>query len=250
MSKPLLHFVITRFNLKRKEEPPAEWLERRVQLFERYCLPSLIAQHNKDFYWLVLFGDSLEDSPEWLRDCIKKWCVECEMLYPLFCGDWRHSTIGGCVEDFIRSRMATEKARHILTTRIDNDDGMHVGFTKDLRIHALSSIALGVDSQILDPQYGVRYHEGKKQFLRWHRRCGPFISLLKKYHPDKKLVTVHSMGAHTEAHKVAPIKAMDPNTLYWLQVLHDTNISNKLKGNEPVIKQKNLKGFDWLELPA
>ncbi len=56
------HFVITLFNLKLWTQDKNnvstrtdEWLEKRFELFENYCLPSLKAQTNKNFVWLCLF---------------------------------------------------------------------------------------------------------------------------------------------------------------------------------------------------
>ncbi|MGM9778607.1 MAG: glycosyltransferase, partial [Prevotella sp.] len=53
------HYLLTRFNLrlwphnKVGEETQTEaWLRRRVELFERYTLPSVVAQSCLDFVWI------------------------------------------------------------------------------------------------------------------------------------------------------------------------------------------------------
>ncbi len=54
------HFLFTRFNLRNeswnstKNANPVlteEWLEKRFDLFERFCLPSVKAQINQNFRW-------------------------------------------------------------------------------------------------------------------------------------------------------------------------------------------------------
>ena len=57
-----MHFIITRFNLRiwqqDKNNIPthtSEWLEHRFELFEKYCLPSVENQTNKNFIWLCMF---------------------------------------------------------------------------------------------------------------------------------------------------------------------------------------------------
>lgn len=56
------HFVITLFNIKIYQKDKAkrdvltdEWLRERLDLFERYCLPSMKQQTDKDYVWLCLF---------------------------------------------------------------------------------------------------------------------------------------------------------------------------------------------------
>ena len=58
------HFIITRFNIKNqgweydkncKEVNNDEWLRHRIEIFEKYCLPSILNQTEKNFLWLVYF---------------------------------------------------------------------------------------------------------------------------------------------------------------------------------------------------
>ena len=62
MANEYKHFLITRFNLKKKgwettknneKIQTEEWLRHRFELFEAYCLPSVINQSNQDFIWYV-----------------------------------------------------------------------------------------------------------------------------------------------------------------------------------------------------
>ncbi len=64
------HYLITRFNLKtanwavtkNKEALLTEaWMNHRLWLFENFCLPSVAAQVNKDFEWLIYFDLSTPD---------------------------------------------------------------------------------------------------------------------------------------------------------------------------------------------
>ncbi len=57
------HFVITRFDLAadgrpvRKRTAPG-WLDRRFDLFETFCLPSMAGQTITPFHWLVYFDEA------------------------------------------------------------------------------------------------------------------------------------------------------------------------------------------------
>lgn len=55
------HFILTRFNLnlwhKDKNDNEInrnEWLAYRLNLFETYCLPSVVAQTEQNFKWIIL----------------------------------------------------------------------------------------------------------------------------------------------------------------------------------------------------
>ena len=57
------HFVLTRFaedvfkqSRKIKVE---EWLNNRIKLFEKFCLPSIMNQTNKNFKWLLFIDKNL-----------------------------------------------------------------------------------------------------------------------------------------------------------------------------------------------
>ena len=57
------HIIITRFNLDFEDDPQArclqpEWLEKRFDLFETYCLPSVLQQTCQNFTWVILSSDA------------------------------------------------------------------------------------------------------------------------------------------------------------------------------------------------
>ena len=68
-SQEFTHLILTRFNTVVGFAPSArgldqDWLEARLLLFERYCLPSIAVQRGASFTWLV-FCDAA--SPEWFK---------------------------------------------------------------------------------------------------------------------------------------------------------------------------------------
>ena len=78
------HYILTRFNLRLwphnkvgEETQTEEWLRRRVELFERYTLPSVVAQTCQDFVWIILID---WDSPQWFLDKIKQWEENCKQI--------------------------------------------------------------------------------------------------------------------------------------------------------------------------
>ena len=60
------HFLITRFNLhfetpawqkdkNHNETLSEEWMSSRLEIFEKYCLPSVLKQTNLNFRWIIFF---------------------------------------------------------------------------------------------------------------------------------------------------------------------------------------------------
>ena len=58
------HYLITRFNLKNPKWKFTknnelllndQWMDERMALFADFCLPSVVAQTNKNFKWLLYF---------------------------------------------------------------------------------------------------------------------------------------------------------------------------------------------------
>lgn len=146
----LHHFLLTRFNLllwtKDKaghKERTAEWLEHRFALFERYCLPSIMAQTCPEFEWIVLFDSS---TPQWFRGRIAEWQKECPQLKPVFV----EPEMGRFIAEIFRRevclrlalRQAQEMQGRVLTTYLDNDDALSVWFVEDVQQRA-SALADG-----------------------------------------------------------------------------------------------------------
>ncbi|MEG3807302.1 glycosyltransferase, partial [Aerococcus mictus] len=96
----------------------------RVKLFNKYCLPSILAQTSKSFRWLIYFDPA---SPAWLLDLIKE-----------------HQAKGYYVakfrEEVPREILMADMAglfpdRHaiLLTTSLDNDDALAIDFVARLQ---------------------------------------------------------------------------------------------------------------------
>jgi N-acetylglucosaminyl-diphospho-decaprenol L-rhamnosyltransferase len=64
------HVLLTRFNLPSKGpesliRAQEGWLQRRVELFQRYTIPSVAAQTVSGFHWIVYIDP---ESPPWLLE--------------------------------------------------------------------------------------------------------------------------------------------------------------------------------------
>ncbi len=219
MPQTMRHFVLTRFNVRSAANstmPSDTWLHDRFELFERYCLPSLESQTEKNFSW-VLFFDS--QSPDWAREQVAAIQESSELnIRPVyvegpFSGAVAAATLPGTAELGVS----------ILTTRIDNDDCVASDFIASIQYVAANLTA----PALINFVNGAQLHEGR--IYRRPYRMNPFISFLESPNWVRTVRTVFVKG-HDELEGLAPIHDIKTSEPMWLQVVHGTNIANEVVG--------------------
>jgi Putative rhamnosyl transferase len=223
----LEHFVLTNFNVNRDDcrrdgnrRPvdrngapmrTCEWLEHRFVVFERFCLPSLIAQTCLDFSWLMRY-DEVGTPPEGLR---------------------RLRTYGAAFENLrlipeptsFRQAIASSvdlRGRRLLTTRLDSDDALH-----RTAIALLQRNAAGEELEFLSLPLGYCYSYPHGQVRLRRHVSNPFLSLAENGTgaPPRTAVYV----SHDLAHEAAPVRQIAGQPM-WLQVVHERNMRNRFRG--------------------
>jgi hypothetical protein len=232
------HFIITRFNLRKKEWTTSrsnslvltdEWLTNRMQLFETYCLPSVLGQRNTNFKWLVYFDTT---TPDPVKERITAICNENPLFQPRFC-DGMDAFLPS-----IQSDLGQSDAPYIITTRLDNDDCIAHNFVElvQQRFDSQSYLALdfvkGWTLRLENPcQLGIKIHA-----------FNPFMSLIES---NKNPETIWSKG-HTEWKRE---KRLDQNTTEaaWMSIIHSENKINDFTGFGNCNVQETLNHFTILE---
>lgn len=208
------HVFLTRFNMPSlgvesliRTQPG--WLERRVELFETYCLPSMCAQTDGNFHWITYFD---VESPGWLLDRILRWRTLVPMT-PFFRTSVSHAERIADIRTVVG-----EPADELLTTNIDNDDGLAVDFVERLagyrRRHERCAVYF---------EFGL-IQSGTRIYLQ-RDRSNAFCSVLETW---DRPVTCWA-AAHNELAHLMP-QATIGGPPAWLQVIHGTNVSNRVQG--------------------
>ena len=216
------HFLITRFNLKGKKnlkgnrlfDPLSkEWLDKRVQLFSNYCLPSVKNQTNKEFIWLVCFDI---DTPKAYLPVIENIKKDFKNFTPIYVDGF------GGLKDKIQESIQTKITStddFIITTRIDNDDIIHQDFIKSIQ-----EAYKPETNTLIDLRKGYQFIiDEKTTSLRLFTLAyNPFLSLIESADNYKTIIA--------EEHrywKTLPNIIINSNKHLWIQVVHDQNLLNR-----------------------
>ncbi|MEO1273944.1 MAG: glycosyltransferase [Pseudomonadota bacterium] len=213
------HVLLTRFNLATPGRESdlrnrSGWLGRRFELFERYCLPSVAAQTNRNFTWIVYFD---KDTPGEFKIRIEDLRHKGPFIpyfTGLFPGDgWPRS---------VREVLGERAADWLVSTRLDNDDALGLDYVD--RLH---------DAIEDDGGPGARAYNFTNGFvmtldrLYAHtHRSNAFFSLIEPW--DAGMGTAFAIP-HMALEDSNTVRQIDgPGA--WLQIVHGENVSNKVRG--------------------
>jgi N-acetylglucosaminyl-diphospho-decaprenol L-rhamnosyltransferase len=213
-STDINHVLLTRFNLpsagaESRIRAQNGWLTARMDLFERYCLPSVAAQGNRNFSWIVYLDP---ESPTWLLERMQKYEAD-GVLTPIYRARVDRTEL---LAD-IRATQDRQRAV-LLTTNLDNDDGLAADF-----VDRLQQVATPHPRAAVYLRNGLITSPGGL-FLRRDRR-NAFCSVRESWNDP---VTCWS-DWHNLLGRSMPVIELG-GAPGWLQVVHGNNVSNRVRG--------------------
>jgi hypothetical protein len=221
------HILITRFNVKMEHWPSKiqlsesekiQWTENRWQLFEYYCLRSILQQSVTNFKWLIYFDIKTTDK---IKKKIHQLQKEQEFIVPLYV--LNHKTFKQNLEKDILAQCRPDDT-HVITTRIDNDDCFH-----------RNAIAR-IQHCFQDQDYAI-FNFMKGHFLQVspvhllsddEYPSGPFLSMIEKLNTNSLNQFVFSKDHYDFIEDGNLIQIKDAQ--YWVQIIHDNNVYNRFRG--------------------
>lgn len=208
------HVIVTRFNLpsegaERLIRAQDGWLRDRVELFEKYTVPSVREQTTKNLQWIIYFDP---ESPVWLLDRLQP-LVDEHLFTPLYreAVDWQDLAADA-------KAISGGRAAMLVTTNLDNDDALAVNFVE--RIQA--AVQPG-RREALFVSYGL-IRSGTRTYLREDRH-NAFCSVAEPW--DGAQTAWRDW--HIMLDKHMPSRSLD-GAPGWLQVVHARNVSNRIRG--------------------
>jgi hypothetical protein len=211
MDVPFRHFLLTRFSVAIFDNrfQDRAWLEKRFELFERFCFPSVQGQSNQSFDWFVFFDSSL---PEDLRARVATYS-----RFPAFHAVYVAGRFGGStVCEALREFAAPGK--YVITSRVDNDDA--------LAIRYIEAVQNRFDEQafkFVNLTNGFIW-DGVRAYSR-QNLSNAFISLIER---AERFQTVLRFN-HTLVQGSGQVLQVD-RIPGWLVVVHGDNVRNSACG--------------------
>jgi uncharacterized protein (UPF0297 family) len=129
------HYLITRFNLRadywdvtknNEQLLTDEWMDNRMWLFENFCFPSVVGQTNQNFEWLLYFDTNTK---EVYQNRIQE-LVANQPNFKVFFVDAMPSFMPE-LHNYITNE--SKDKPYLITTRIDNDDSIHIDFINEVQ---------------------------------------------------------------------------------------------------------------------
>jgi hypothetical protein len=228
------HFILTKFNTKsfpngsKGIEPT--WLEKRFDLFDRFCYKSVRNQTNQNFKWLVFFD---VNTPEVFKQKIAKYAewenfiplyVDCVLPYGQFPEQMRE----------LVSKFVTDDCKYLITTWLDNDDAI----CKDY-IQMIQDNFDRQENETINFIFGYQLNQGKVYLD--YEFANHFISLVEKYEPSSFNTCL--CRPHKELYEVCNSAQKIISKPSWLEVVHDTNWMNVYRRGVRIPANKVLNDF-------
>lgn len=214
---PLYHAFLTRFAVRLRDGAPlpsVEWLQRRFDLFEAFCLPSMRMQSELGFEWLLFYDAGL--ATVW-QERLRGYAAQWPAIIPTAIDTrWCHLT----AHDAICNRIPQE-CRWVLTSRLDNDDAVAVDYNARLRACARQ---LRHGALVFDWGFNL---VGQQAYVQPLLR-GPFASTISQVGGEEQLVTVWDYE-HEQLDEVMPVVHLG-RPCAWIQVVHGDNLANRQRG--------------------
>lgn len=234
------HYLITRFNLRaeywdvtknNEQLLTDEWMDNRMWLFENFCFPSVVGQKNQNFEWLLYFDTNTKEVyKNRIIDLVAK-----QSNFKVFFVDAMPAfepELGKYIAENAKDKP------YIISTRIDNDDSIHVDFIDEVQKQFNQQEYRAIDfikgySLQIEPCYIL----GKKEHL-----YNPFISLIEKNeNPKTAFYQEHRYWKRDK--KVTQVAGKR----LWLSIIHQRNKVNKFDGHGNVKWENIRKGFTLSE---
>ncbi len=236
LQEAMKHYLITPWNLDMLD---VEWLKERQKLFEKFCLPSVLSQTNKDFEWILVSDSRTPDEFKKVLDAYPATVLYSDTgSLPKTKNDFtRAIQLEEAVAVPLRSYLENKGDGDIMTTRLDNDDTISTEHIDRLQGYYA--------------QYTGRNDRFWLNLVRGYKWCSgnvypigalqnPFISFVE---PQGELLTVYQCCHQLAPKSGYPVVQVREGQPTWMQVIHGGNLLNKLmryRGEQPFSNVSNL----------
>ena len=228
----ITHILMTRFNVRTNEGDLSterlspSWLRERLDLFNKYCFPSITYQTILPDVWIVMFN---AQTPDEIKRLIENSIKGIKFIVPVYVD---YFDVG------IAKKLVTKYLPHganwLITTRLDNDDALHPHFLEVVRSHAREG-----QREFINIPTGLVV--ANKRCYRKNDWSSPFISLSETAHePTTVWIDKHHLLSRHGA--IRQLNLRDG----WIQIIHGGNLANQVRGVRVPFASINLRTLPTL----
>lgn len=252
------HFILTRFNLSLwhydKNGATIDrdvWLEERLQLFEQYCLPSIIGQNNHEFTWILLVDANTPEKYVWRIKSYKELCPQIHFVSVKSNFGFKFAYVFKEVVAKLLKDRGANVGDICLTTYFDNDDCLHKSYIEDIQ-----KIALTFDKDtFVSYDYGIQYFTELQIATRIKYPNNHFITLCEIISSAENIRTCYGYGSHftLEAEgKVNVRHIIEKGSPMWIEVIHKNNVDNdvKMTFDTKILNSNSIKDEFSIDVPV
>jgi hypothetical protein len=240
------HYLVTQWNCDLYD---LGWLQRRKKVFERFTLPSVQAQSNKNFEWILVSDFRTPDEFKQILNSYgatviyhdfenHKWKIEPGSNETRLERSVRLETIGEVIADYI----GKQDTDYVITSRLDNDDCIAFDYIENVQKYSKAFWEESKDKFWLSLVRGYKWNEDS--VYPHNTKWNSFLSFIE---PTGSLETAYQC-CHTQAGDSGyPVHIMrqgvNPS---WLEVVHGENVMNRLKrvrGKRPAKEEQARFNF-------
>ena len=210
-------------------------LQRRFQLFEDICLPSLTAQSDQNFNMMLMTS---RDLPVWAHDRLMNLVGDLPNVYIR-----AYRPLASIQRIFKRSvfEMLDPSADITANFRLDDDDALASDYIERLRTHMLPENM----GKIVTFSHGhqLSLSDDALQIYADNRDCGSAgLALVQEGRvmsiPDT--LTIHCLGGHRKVGRFAPVISDTTDGMY-VQTANGANVTGRRgDGTVPAISVRDL----------
>lgn len=229
------HILISRLNVYYKTKTagrgfdPDTWLLERIEIFKKFCFPSILNQSNKKFIWFF-YIDS--ETPLEIRIDLENTFKPYPFI-KLIAHHYESFNITKYFQNDIQDFLG-EDFQYLVSSRVDTDDMLHKDY-----IATVQKKFNGQEYQAINFNYGLVYDVQSGVMSLMTHRYNPFLSLIEK-RTENGFRTIFQKS-HTDYRNDTKKIEIKIKELMWCQTIHGLNDSTGFYGSVYKFRKPDLK---------
>lgn len=226
------HYLVTLWNVDCYD---IGWLERRAKVFEKFTLPSVEGQINKNFEWLFI---SDARTPDKFKNILERYPAR-TYYHDFEHHNWKcpkllnetkmqFSVRIETIPEVIKAAVGHHDVECLITSRLDNDDILAAEHMDRIQHHvkrAWERDRKGT-SFWLSLVRGFRYRVDEGKMYPFNSRNNSFLSFVEPPDDVKSCYQcVHTLAAES-GYDTEIVRQGEPT---WAEVIHGENVLNRVK---------------------